>query len=84
MTSAEDTIGDIAGERESCDQDDHPPEFLGVPGVVGPESFVREERQHRERDNGETGERLDVLLIQPVDESMKFVTQRQDQDDDRA
>ena len=77
---AENAVGDIAEEREAGDEHDHQPQFLRVPRAERPVMAAGQERQHRAGDDRVPGERLDVLLVEPVDEAVQFVAQRQQRD----
>ena len=81
VPGSKNAIGDIAGKRKAGDKDDDPPKGRGIPGVIGPKWLVRQEWQDRKRDHRETCQRLDVALVQPVNETVKFVSKCKDEND---
>ena len=72
---AEDAVGDIAEEREAGDEHDHQPQLLRIPRAERPIMAAGQERQDRARDDRVAGERLDVVLVEPVDEAVKLGAQ---------
>ena len=76
MALAEDAVGDIAEEREAGDEHDHQPQLLRIPRAERSVMAVGKERQHRARDHRIARERLDVVLVELVEEAVELGLQR--------
>ena len=79
MPLAEDAVGDIAEEREAGDEHHDQPQLLRVPCAQRAIMTIRQERQDRAGNDGVTGERLHVVLVELLEEAVQFRLQRQNQ-----
>lgn len=61
VAGADDAQGNVAAERQSGNEDHHPPHLARVDRVIRAEIMVGQDRQDDQRKDGELQDRVDVL-----------------------
>ena len=81
---AEQLVPHVPQQRDADDEDDHPPDLIGIEDAVGAERPVRQQRQDDQGDQDELHDRLDVRLLHPPRELMEGLAELQQHGDHAA
>ena len=84
LACAEQPVGDIACKGKTGDDDDHQPQGLRLPGIIGTETALGQEGEDGECDDRIAGESLDIGCIERADPAMDFGSQGKNRGNDCA
>src|SRR3546814_1570198 len=70
---------DITSKGEAEDHDHHHPDLAGVPGIIGTEISVREQRQDHKRHQCKARDRIDFLCRHAFEDGVGLRSQREKQ-----